>query len=173
MSDPGLEGNLHGRVEEKTLHSAATPMINYADLTDEQRQLYLKALIAVARVDGQLDEEETSFFMQIAEGVGIEAPLAQTYLADEAGAPLDISGIPPMRNAAGALILRDLAAMAVVNSQLVEKEEELIFEIGKAMQFSAEEINEFIDWAFMGLQWQLKSASLLERYTQPSPQPSE
>ena len=63
--------------------------------------------------------------------------------------------------------------MAVVKSQQVEKEEELIFEIGKAMQFSAEEINEFIDWAFMGLQWQLKSASLLERYTQPSPQPSE
>ncbi len=139
-------------------------MVNYADLTDEQRQLYLKALIAVARVDGQLDEEESNFFLQIAEGVGVETQLAQTYLADETGATLDISGIPAMRNPAGALILRDLAAMAVVNSELVEKEEALIFEIGKAMQFSQEEINEFLDWAFMGLQWQLKSAALLERY---------
>lgn len=139
-------------------------MVNYADLTDAQRQLYLKALIAVARVDGQLDEEETSFFTQVAEGVGLDAQLAQTYLTDEAGTALDISGIPAMRNPVGALILRDLAAMAVVNSELVEKEEALIFEIGKAMQFSVEEVNEFLDWAFMGLQWQLKSAALLERY---------
>ncbi|MFQ3584757.1 MAG: TerB family tellurite resistance protein [Cyanobacteriota bacterium] len=139
-------------------------MVNYADLTDAQRQLYLKALIAVARVDGQLDEEETAFFTQVAEGVGLDAQLAQAYLTDEAGAALDISGIPAMRNPAGALILRDLAAMAVVNSELVEKEEALIFEIGKAMQFTEEEINEFLDWAFMGLQWQLKSAALLERY---------
>ncbi|MCJ2542863.1 TerB family tellurite resistance protein [Thermostichus vulcanus] len=139
-------------------------MVNYADLTDAQRQLYLKALIAVARVDGQLDEEETAFFTQVAEGVGLDAQLTQAYLTDEAGAALDISGIPAMRNPVGALILRDLAAMAVVNSELVEKEEALIFEIGKAMQFSVEEVNEFLDWAFMGLQWQLKSAALLERY---------
>jgi len=139
-------------------------MVNYADLTDEQRQLYLKALIAVARVDGQLDEEESNFFLQIAEGMGIEKQVAQSYLAEETGATLDLSRIPPLHNAAGALILRDLAAMAVVNNELAEKEEALIFEIGKAMQFSQEEINEFLDWAFMGLQWQLKSAALLERY---------
>jgi len=140
-------------------------MVNYADLTDEQRQLYLKALIAVARVDGQLDEEEANFFLQIAEGMGIEEQVAQSYLADETGATLDLSGIPPLHNAAGALILRDLATMAVVNNELAEKEETLIFEIGKAMQFSREEIDEFLDWAFMGLQWQLKSAALLKRYS--------
>ncbi|MEN9224303.1 MAG: TerB family tellurite resistance protein [Thermostichus sp. HHBFW_bins_43] len=138
-------------------------MVNYADLTDEQRQLYLKALIAVAKVDGELDEEETTFFRQLAEGVGVETQLIQTYL-DGTGAALDVTEIPAMRNPAGALILRDLAAMAVVNSELVEKEEALIFEVGKAMQFSVEEVNEFLDWAFMGLQWQLKSAALLERY---------
>ncbi|MEN9229929.1 MAG: TerB family tellurite resistance protein [Thermostichus sp. DG02_5_bins_236] len=138
-------------------------MVNYVDLTDAQRQLYLKALISIARVDGQLDEEEITFFMQVAEGVGLDPQLAQAYLTDETAA-LDISNIPAMRNPVGALILRDLAAMAVVNSELVEKEEALIFEIGQAMQFSTEEVNEFLDWAFMGLQWQLKSAALLERY---------
>lgn len=139
-------------------------MVNYTDLTDAQRQLYLKALIAVARVDGELDEEETAFFTQVAEGMGIDDQLTQTYLTDEAGATLDISKIPAMRNPAGALILRDLAAIAVVNGKLLDKEEALIFEIGKAMQFSVEEVNEFLDWAFMGLQWQLKSKALLERY---------
>ncbi len=139
-------------------------MVNYADLTEEQRQLYLKALIAVARVDGQLDEEETAFFQQLAEGLGLDTQLVQAYLTDEAGAALDISGIPAMRNPVGALILRDLAAMAVVNNELAEKEEALILEIGKAMQFSPEEVNEFLDWAFMGLQWQQKSVALLERY---------
>ncbi|MEN9201727.1 MAG: TerB family tellurite resistance protein [Thermostichus sp. DG_1_6_bins_120] len=140
-------------------------MVNYIDLTDAQRQLYLKALISVARVDGQLDEEETNFFTQVAEGVGLDPQLTQTYLTDEA-AGLDIGSIPPMHNSAGALILRDLAAMAVVNNEFTEKEEALILEIGKAMQFSEEEINEFLDWAFMGLQWQLKSRALLERYVQ-------
>ncbi|MFT0813737.1 TerB family tellurite resistance protein [Synechococcus sp. OH20] len=143
-------------------------MVNYADLTDEQRQLYLKALIAVARVDGQLDEEETNFFLQIAEGMGIEEQVAQTYLAEKTDATLDLSGIPPLHNAAGALILRDLTTMAVVNNELTEKEEALIFEIGKAMQFSREEIDEFLNCAFMGLQWQLKNRVLLERYAQPS-----
>ncbi len=139
-------------------------MITYADLTEEQRQLYLKALIAVARVDGRLDEEEVNFFLQIAEGMGIEKQVAQSYLTDQTSATLDLSAIPALHNAAGALILRDLAAMAVVNNELAEKEEALIFEIGKAMQFSKDEIDEFLDWAFMGLQWQLKSAALLERY---------
>jgi uncharacterized membrane protein YebE (DUF533 family) len=143
-------------------------MITYTDLTAEQRQLYLRALIAVARVDGQLDEEETDFFLQIAEGMGINKEVAQSYLAGETTATLELSTIPPLHNAAGALILRDLAAMAVVNNELTEKEEALIFEIGKAMQFSREEIDEFLDWAFMGLQWQLKSAALLQRYAQPA-----
>ncbi|MFS8885406.1 DUF533 domain-containing protein [Synechococcus sp. H70.2] len=147
----------------KATHSS---MITYSDLTEEQRQLYLKALIAVARADGHLDEEETHFFLRIAEGMGIDKEVAQGYLAEETGPILDIGQIPPLHNAAGALILRDLAAMAVVNNELGEKEEDLIFAIGKAMQFSQEEINEFLDWAFMGLQWQLKSAALLQRYAQ-------
>lgn len=139
-------------------------MITYTDLTDEQRQLYLKALIATAKADEQLDEDEISFFTQVAEGVGIAAEAAEKMI--KADVTLDPSQIPPLHNPAGALILRDISAMAVVNSDLVEKEELMIFEIGKAMQFSEEEIEEFLNWAFMGLQWQLKSSTLLEKYAE-------
>ncbi|MGQ9837748.1 MAG: hypothetical protein ACUVRV_07210 [Cyanobacteriota bacterium] len=55
----------------------------------------------------------------------------QAYLTDEAESALDISGISAMRNPAGALILPDLAAIAVVNGELadklVDKEEALSF----------------------------------------------
>ncbi|MDX2273494.1 MAG: hypothetical protein NW237_16290 [Cyanobacteriota bacterium] len=136
-------------------------MITYADLTESQREFYLKALIAVAQADEQLDEEEITFFSQIAVGVGLEGEQIAHFLE---GDPLDVSEIPAMRNAVGALILRDLSAMAVVNNDLLPKEEDLILEIGKAMQFSPDEVEEFLNWAFMGLQWQLKSTSLLEKY---------
>lgn len=139
-------------------------MITYTDLSDEQRQLYLKALIATAKADEQLDEDEISFFTQVAEGVGIETEAAEKMI--KADTTLELSQIPPLRNPVGALILRDISAMAVVNSDLVEKEELMIFEIGKAMHFSEDEIEEFLNWAFMGLQWQLKSTSLLEKYSQ-------
>ncbi len=137
-------------------------MITYTDLSDEHRQLYLKALIATAKADEQLDEDEISFFTQVAEGVGIEAEAAEAMI--KADVTLDTAQISPLRNPVGALILRDIAAMAVVNNDLVEKEEMMIFEIGKAMQFTEEEVEEFLNWAFMGLQWQLKSTTLLEKY---------
>lgn len=137
-------------------------MISYTDLTEEQRQLYLKALIATAKADQQLDEDEISFFTQVAEGVGIDLQAAEAMI--KADITLEVSQIPPLRNPAGALILRDISAMAVVNSDLMEAEEAMIFEIGKAMQFTEDEIEEFLNWAFMGLQWQLKSSSLLEKY---------
>ena len=140
-------------------------MITYTDLSDEQRQLYLKALIATAKADDQLDEDEISFFTQVAEGVGIEAEAAEAMIKAEV--TLDTTQIPSLRSSVGALILRDIAAMAVVNSDLVEKEELMIFEIGKAMQFTEEEVEEFLNWAFMGLQWQLKSTTLLEKYASP------
>ncbi len=139
-----------------------TLMISYADLTDDQKQLYLKALITVARADEQLDDDEATFFTQIAEGMGIDPATVQSYLETEV---LDLEQVPGLHSAVGALILRDLAAMAVVNNELAEAEEDMIIKIGKAMQFTEEEIDEFLNWAFMGLQWQLKSTSLLEKYS--------
>jgi hypothetical protein len=140
-------------------------MITYSDFSDEQRQLYLKALISVARADQELDEDEIAFYLQIAEGMGVDPAVAESVIE---GSPLEIASIPPLHTAVGALILRDLAAMAVVNNALREEEEALILEIGQAMQFTGEEVNEFLDWAFMGLQWQLRSTSLLEKFDQPS-----
>jgi uncharacterized membrane protein YebE (DUF533 family) len=136
-------------------------MITYADLSEDQRQLYLKALIATAKADEALDEEEVSFFKQIAEGVGIDGPTVQLYLQDDA---FDLQAIPAMRSPVGALILRDAAAMAVINNDLAEPEEAFILALGRAMQFSEEEVEDFLNWAFMGLQWQLKSSSLLEKF---------
>ncbi len=136
-------------------------MITYSDLTEAQRQLYLSALIATAQADESLDEEEVNFFRQIAEGVGIDEATANSYLEQS---KFDLSQVPALHNQVGALILRDVSAMAVVNNQLVDKEESFVFDIGRAMQFSEDEIEEFLNWAFMGLQWQLKSQSLLEKY---------
>lgn len=140
-------------------------MITYADLTEEERQIYIKALIATAQADQQLDDEEISFFTEIAQGIGIEPEQAQKMIQEGS---LNLEEVPPMHTAAGALILRDVAAMAVVNNDLAEEEEDFIFLLGQAMQFDRDEVDEFLNWAFMGLQWQLKSVSLIQRYIQPT-----
>jgi len=138
--------------------------MNYADMQHHERQLYLQALMRVARADEALDEEEMEFFAAVAEGMGIQATEVDSLLASDT----PLLGIPPLHNQVGALILRDLAAMAVINNDLHEAEEAEIFSIGQSMGFSTEEIDEFINWAFMGLQWQLTGINLLKRYVQPS-----
>jgi len=138
--------------------------MNYADLQDHERQLYLQALVRVARADEALDEEEIEFFTNVAKNMGIAEAEIESLLATD----VSLSAIPPLHNGVGALILRDLAAMAVINNELHEAEEAEIFAIGEKMGFSKEEIDEFINWAFMGLQWQLTGASLLKRYEQPA-----
>ncbi len=137
-------------------------MITYADLTPDQQKLYLSALVASAKSDDALDQDEIDFYMNIATHMGVEDAEARHILEQ---ASLDMASVPPLHNAVGALILRDAAAMAVINNVLLDTEEVFIFRLGDAMQFSKDEIEEFLNWAFMGLQWQLKSASLLEKYT--------
>ncbi|GAB4211484.1 MAG: hypothetical protein OHK0012_04010 [Synechococcales cyanobacterium] len=134
--------------------------MNYTDLTDQERELYLQALVSVARADEGLDAEEIAFLTDIAMGMGIPEAVIPTFLDKE----LLLSEIPPLHNAVGALLLRDMSAMAVINNELHEQEEAQILSIGEAMGFSSPEIEEFLNWAFMGLQWQLTSASLLRKY---------
>lgn len=138
--------------------------MNYADMQNHERQLYLQALVRVARADEALDEEEMEFFASVAQGMGIPAAQIESMLGSDAPLPT----IPPLHNQVGALILRDLAAMAVINNDLHEAEEAEIFAVGMGMGFSSEEIDDFINWAFMGLQWQLTGINLLKRYAPPS-----
>lgn len=141
-------------------------MISYTDLTPEQRQLYIQVLVAMARADGAVDEQEESFLADIAAGCGVSEETVQGYLK---GAPFDpiqfLARIPALRNSVGALILRDAAAIAVINNQLTETEEDLFNKIGSALGFSAAETEEFLNWGFMGMQWQLLGIRLLERYS--------
>lgn len=138
--------------------------MNYADMQAQERQLYLQALVRVARADQALDEEELDFFHGVAKGMGIPEGEVEQLLAGEQ----PLTDIPRLHNGVGALILRDLAAMAVINNELHEAEEQEIFKIGEAMGFSKEEIDEFINWGFMGLQWQLTGLNLLKRYENPA-----
>ncbi len=137
-------------------------MISYDDLTPEQRQLYIQALVAMARADGAVDEQEAVFLADIAAGCGVSEEALQGYLKGES---LDPAQVPPLRNPVGALILRDAAAMAVVNNMLTEAEEALLNSIGSGLGFSADEIEEFLNWSFMGMQWQQMAIRLLEQYS--------
>jgi uncharacterized membrane protein YebE (DUF533 family) len=137
-------------------------MISYDDLTPEQRQLYIQTLVAMARADGAVDEQEAGFLADIAAGCDVSEEALQGYLKGES---LDPAHVPSLRNPVGALILRDAAAMAVVNNELTEAEEALLNSIGSGLGFSAEEIEEFLNWGFMGMQWQQMAIRLLEQYS--------
>ena len=136
-------------------------MITYDDLTADQRHLYLQALVAVARADGAIDETETAFLADIAVGCGVDESTLTGLIKNET---IDLSQFPPLRGGAGALILRDAAAMAVINNDLTDEEEDLIKAMGSALGFSADEVDEFLNWGFMGMQWQKMSVRLIEQY---------
>ncbi|NJL99483.1 MAG: hypothetical protein HC924_12125 [Synechococcaceae cyanobacterium SM2_3_2] len=136
-------------------------MITYEELTSEQRHLYLQALVAVARADGAIDEAETAFLADIAVGCGVDEATLAGLLKGEA---IDPSQFPPLRGEVGALILRDAAAMAVINNDFTEGEEALIKAMGSALGFAADEVEEFLNWGFMGMQWQKMAVRLIEQY---------
>jgi uncharacterized membrane protein YebE (DUF533 family) len=137
-------------------------MITYDDLTPDQRHLYLQALVAVARADGDIDESETAFLADIAVGCGVDE---ETLAGLIKGEVIDPSQFPPMRDGVGALILRDVAAMAVINNDVTDEEEDLIKAMGSALGFSVDEVEEFLNWGFMGMQWQKMAVRLIEQYS--------
>ncbi len=137
-------------------------MITYDDLTPDQRHLYLQALVAVARADGDIDDSETAFLADIAVGCGVDE---ETLTGLIKGEVIDPSQFPSVRGGVGALILRDAAAMAVINNDVTDEEEDLIKAMGSALGFSVDEVEEFLNWGFMGMQWQKMAVRLIEQYS--------
>jgi len=105
-------------------------VILLSDLSDREQRTYLRCLAAVAQVDTVFDEAEVNLFMVVAQSMGI--PTQQTHILLEQE-PIQVAEVPGVRTEVAELIVKDMAAMAVCDRDLLEVEAEMIRHMGLAL----------------------------------------
>lgn len=122
-------------------------------LSEEERIIFLRALVSLARADDNFDEDEKNFIRDIAVIFGIpqnKADLVLTPLADDEL----IKNVAKIKDRQAALqLIKEACLLANSDGDLSEHEVLLIGKIGQAMGVELEKIEQISQWVIDRIVW--------------------
>lgn len=122
-------------------------------MSEEEKITFIKILVALARADGNFDDNEKSFIQDIAVAFGINKDHNQSLLEDIAEDQL-ITQASAIKNRQAALqLIKEACLLANSDGDLSEHEIVFIGKIGQAMGIELEKIEQISQWVIDRIVW--------------------
>ena len=122
-------------------------------LEDEDREGYVRILIAMAGADGTLVREETAA-IEAAMGRALIPPGKRDLLRQELKAKLEIENVViGMSDVAIRLALRDATIVGACDGEFQEEEIQFLLELAKHCDLEEKDLNKIFKWVDQGWTW--------------------
>ena len=122
-------------------------------LEDEDREGYVRILIAMAGADGTLVREETAA-IEAAMGRALIPPGKRDLLRQELKTKLNIENVVVgMSNVAMRLALRDATIVGACDGEFQEEEIQFLLELAKHCDLGEKDLNRIFKWVDQGWTW--------------------
>lgn len=122
-------------------------------MSEEEKITFIKILVALARADGNFDDNEKSFIQDIAVAFGINKDHNQSLLEEIAEDQL-IAQASAIKNRQAALqLIKEACLLANSDGDLSEHEIVFIGKIGQAMGIELEKIEQISQWVIDRIVW--------------------
>ena len=122
-------------------------------LEDEDREGYVRILIAMAGADGTLVREETAA-IEAAMGRALIPPGKRDLLRQELKTKLDIDKVVVgMSGVAIRLALRDAAIVGACDGEFQEEEIQFLLQLAKHCDLGENDLNRIFQWVDQGWTW--------------------
>ena len=122
-------------------------------LEDEDREGYVRILIAMAGADGTLVREETAA-IEAAMGRALIPPGKRDLLRQELKVKLDLEKIVDgMSDVAIRLALRDATIVGACDGEFQEEEIQFLLALAKHCELEEEDLNRIFQWVDQGWSW--------------------
>ena len=122
-------------------------------LEDDDREGYVRILIAMAGADGTLVREETAA-IEAAMGRALIPPGKRDLLRQELKIKLDIENIiEGMSNVAIRLALRDATIVGACDGEFQEEEIQFLLDLAKHCDLEEKDLNRIFKWVDEGWTW--------------------
>ena len=129
------------------LYEVITDKMQYIyDLSDEQKEAFIKALVYVMCADGAKEEEKA--FIKLAmdvyaiNSISLEDVVAPASVEEVKKAAMKIKNEKARR-----YLVREMISLGFSDGDFSENEMEIVFDIGESLGVSEERINDMIDWS--------------------------
>lgn len=128
--------------------------INYiAQMSDEEKIVFLRVLVALAKIDNNFDNDERNFIKDLAVIFGIGKAKTEEVLAPLSDEEL-IREASKIKNRQAALqLVKEACLLANSDGDLSEREIILIGKIGQAMGVELEKIEQISQWVIDRIVW--------------------
>lgn len=128
--------------------------INYiAQMSDEEKIVFLRVLVALAKIDDNFDNDERNFIKDLAVIFGIGKAKTEEVLAPLSDEEL-IREASKIKNRQAALqLVKEACLLANSDGDLSEREIILIGKIGQAMGVELEKIEQISQWVIDRIVW--------------------
>ena len=124
-----------------------------AEMSEEQRIAFMKALARLANADGRLDEEEKEFIREMALIYGIPKERVEEILNIGSDEEI-IESVKVINNRRIALeLIKEMCMLAHADNELSESKTLLIGKVGLAMGIDLEKIAQISQWVIDRIIW--------------------
>jgi len=133
---------------------------NFECLSDEQKLIFLRTLIFLAKADDSFDDNELDFIETIADEYGLDKSRIHEYVSKDTEESLlaDLKKISPRRVALE--LIKEMCFLAHSDDVLSDRETLFIGKSGQAMGIELEKIEQISNWVIDRIIW-LEQAKLI------------
>jgi len=138
-------------------------MFVLADLTNEDKKNFLRAIASIIRADGDVDEAEKAYLATTASAYGLPEKSVTEVLNPP---PLEqiIDALKKVKSArARRYLVRELVSVALTDGSIDDDEMDIVYSIGEALGVAENRMDEMLEWALEGYQWQLDGLRLVKQ----------
>lgn len=133
------------------------------ELSHQQIQDFLTALSFVMHADGESSEEEKEYIKVAALAYGLDEPDFDLIMRKRSLEEV-IKKIAWLKEkpTTARYMIREMISLALADGEFLEEELAGISHVSKAVGISEKRLNDMIDWAVEGYEWQIEGFRLIE-----------
>lgn len=134
-----------------------------SEMSEEERVVFLKALVRLARADGHVDDGEKAFIEELAQVFEIPAGRAdeiRTAMNDDEV----VEEAKKIKNRRTAMeLIKEMCMLANADGDLSDRETLLIGRVGRAMGLELEKVEQIGQWVIDRIVWLEEGKIIFER----------
>ena len=140
-----------------------TPINYISEMSEEEKIVFIKVLVALARSDSHFDEDEQSFIKDMSVIFGISTDKTDMVLKQTSEEEL-IKSASIIKNRQAALqLIKEACLLANSDGDLSDHEIMFIGKIGQAMGVELEKIEQISQWVIDRIVWLEEGKLIFER----------
>lgn len=135
-----------------------------AEMSDDEKIIFLKVLTRLARADGKLDDNERDFICEIAVVYNVPANRFEEIINVNSDDEI-VAGVKKIKNRKLALeLIKEMCLLANADSDLSDNETLLIGRVGQAMGVELEKIQQISQWVIDRIIWLEEGKIIFEKF---------